>query len=58
MGRRESAGSAIGCGPMCLFAWTARRTNKSVIDENKTTNPLEALTKKQQLSLCWTQHAK
>ena len=30
--------------------WTARRTNKSVIDEIKTTNPLEALIKKQQLS--------
>ena len=30
--------------------WTARITNKSVIDEIKTTNPLEALIKKQQLS--------
>ena len=30
--------------------WTARRTNKSVVDEIKTTNPLEALIKKQQLS--------
>ena len=30
--------------------WTARRTNKSVIYEIKTTNPLEALIKKQQLS--------
>ena len=30
--------------------WTARRTNKSVIEEIKATNPLEALIKKQQLS--------
>ena len=30
--------------------WTARRTNKSVIEEIKVTNPLEALTKKQQMS--------
>ena len=30
--------------------WTARRTNKSVIEEIKVTNPLEALIKKQQLS--------
>ena len=30
--------------------WTARRTNKSVIEEIKATNSLEALIKKQQLS--------
>ena len=30
--------------------WTARRTNQSVIEEIKPTNPLEALIKKQQLS--------
>ena len=30
--------------------WTARRTNKSVIEEIKATNPLETLIKKQQLS--------
>ena len=30
--------------------WIARRTNKSVIEEIKATNPLEALIKKQQLS--------
>ena len=30
--------------------WTARRTNKSVIEEIKATNPLEALIKEQQLS--------
>ena len=30
--------------------WTARRTNKSVIEEIKATNPLESLIKKQQLS--------
>ena len=30
--------------------WTARSTNKSVTEENKATNPLEALIKKQQLS--------
>ena len=30
--------------------WTARRTNKSVIEEIKPTNPLEAQIKKQQLS--------
>ena len=30
--------------------WTARRTNKSVIEEIKGTNQLEALIKKQQLS--------
>ena len=30
--------------------WTARRTNKSVIEEIKATNPQEALIKKQQLS--------
>ena len=30
--------------------WTARRTNKSVIEEIKATNPLEALIKKQQPS--------
>ena len=43
------------------ISWTARRTNKSVIKEIKSTSPLEALTKKQQLSypakrkgpLCW-----
>ena len=29
--------------------WTARRTNKSVIEEIKATNPLETLIKKQQL---------
>ena len=43
--------------------WTARRTNKSVIEEMKATNPLETIIKKQQLSyfghivwksqLCW-----
>ena len=30
--------------------WTARRTNKSVIEEIKASNPLETLKKKQQLS--------
>ena len=30
--------------------WTARRTNKSVIEDIKATNPLEAIIKKQQLS--------
>ena len=38
--------------------WTARRTNKSVIEEIKVTNPLEALIKKQHLSYIRTNHAK
>ena len=35
---------------MLRIPWTARRTNKSVIDAIKATNPLEAFIKKQQLS--------
>ena len=33
-----------------VLPWTARRTNQSVIEEIKPTNPLEAQIKKQQLS--------
>ena len=36
--------------------WTARRTNKSVIEDIKATNPLEAPIKKQQLGLSYFGH--
>ena len=35
---------------MLRIPWTARRTNTSVIEESKATNPLEALISKQELS--------
>ena len=41
--------------------WTARRTNKSVIDEIKTTNPLElsrSTNKETTTIIFWTHHAK
>ena len=49
--RRRIDGFELWCWRRLLrIPWTARRTNKSVIEEIKATTPLEALIKKQQLS--------
>ena len=49
--RRRIDGFELWCWRRLLrIPWTARRTNKPVIEEIKAINPLEALIKKQQLS--------
>ena len=49
--RRRIDSFEVWCWRRLLsIPWTARRTNKSVIEEIKATNPLETLIKKQQLS--------
>ena len=49
--RRRNDSFELWCWRRLLrIPWTARRTNKSVIEEIKATNPLETLIKKQQLS--------
>ena len=49
--RRRIDGFELWCWRRLLrIPWTARRTNKPVIEEVKAINPLEALIKKQQLS--------